>query len=93
MLARERFEQQRGRLIVADISNLGGSKSIRNQVVFLDGKMRELDNFRTLVLDDGDESGTRGEHSFLWVFRSPALNAPLDHDVDTGLADGFLWFG
>src|SRR6266446_6105353 len=42
-----------GDVIVADVSNLGGSKSIRNQV-FLDGKMRELDNFRTLVLDDGD---------------------------------------
>jgi hypothetical protein len=48
--------------------------TIRGQESF-DRKVRKLYDFRTLDIDnDGDESGTRGEHRLLWVFRSPIFH-------------------
>jgi hypothetical protein len=36
--------------------------------------MRELYNFRTIVVDDGDKGRTCGKHILLWVFGPPSLH-------------------
>jgi hypothetical protein len=42
-----------GNVIVANVSNVRGAKAVRNQGFFY-RKVRELNNVRTRVIDDGD---------------------------------------
>src|SRR5712671_1510233 len=63
---------------VGDISDVRCLKAIGGQE-FFDRKMRELHDFRVLVVDDGDKRGTRSEYSVFWAFWPPALHESRDH--------------
>src|SRR5713226_8669214 len=63
-----------GNVVLADVSNIRCSQSIRGQE-FLDRKARKLYNFRTLVIgDDRSKTRTSGEHRLLWIFWSPVFH-------------------